>query len=568
MLIASLLGLMMLTAADSLTSIDTHNVDHGGVTASASYVAPGGNRGGGYDAINPRGRRQSGPSTITREDNLLRTGRRTKLSSTSQDLVRNFTLAGWMIRRHLDYVALFDFHSRNANAKHLKADKVVLRDLDAEISRLMKEDSKPEQMDIGGRFGREKMFRIAEMRRTVDGDMGLLKIQSGHLQGIESDLIRNPTDQDLRGASFRGNGKPTEWVEGVKIGTAGKAQSFAIHRRGRGGSSYELQNIVPATNLIHYGHFSRFASDQVRGISPVVAGLNNMRDVYEGIDLSLAKMKVSQLFAFAVFSEALQHTGDIEEEDATEDGEGKKYNVDFGSGPVHLELDPGDRAEFLESKTPSTELQAFCQLVIGIGIKALDIPYSFYDESFTNFFGSRAAWSHYERSCIDKRTDQVTMRDDFTRWKLQTWIKSGRLTLPLGMTIADLEWEWVPRGIPWWDPSKEIRGDKEAISAGFDNPESVCKSRGTGDVYDNIRTTCRVIAATKQIAMEELGDENAFKLDYAVYPDTEKTMSAVEAIQKVYLGVGKVITEDEARQILNDTAGTKLPMGVTFASKQ
>ena len=33
-----------------------------------------------------------------------------------------------------------------------------------------------------------------------------------------------------------------------------------------------------------------------------------------------------------------------------------------------------DRAEFLESKTPSSELQAFTQLVIMVGLKALDIP--------------------------------------------------------------------------------------------------------------------------------------------------------------------------------------------------
>ncbi len=519
MQIVLLLGLMMLSVADSFTQIDTlGSVDRVGSGAVASSSLS--TNGGGYDAVNPRGRRQSGPSTITREDNLLRTGRRTKLQATSQDLVRNFSLAGWMIRRHLDYVALFDFHSRLATAQKVKADKQTLRALDDQITRLMKEDSKPSYCDAGRRFNREKMFRLAEMRRTVDGDMGLLKLEDGSMQGIEGDCIRNPTDANLRDDSFRGNGGPTEWVEGVRVGTAGASQSYAVHRRGRGGRGYALQRIVPAQNLIHYGHFARFASDQVRGVSPVVAGLNNFRDVYEGFDLALAKMKVSQLFAFAVFSQALEHTGDIEEESEGDENDenGKRYNVDFGSGPVHLEMDPGDRAEFLESKTPSTELQAFCELVIGVGLKSLDIPYSFYNESFTNFFGSRAAWQHYERSCIDKRDDQIEMRNNYTRWKLQSWIISGRLLLPFGITIADLDWEWVPRGIPWWDPAKEIAGDKAAISGGFDNPESVCKSRGTGDVYDNIRTTCRVIARTREIAKEELGDENAFVLDYGALP--------------------------------------------------
>jgi capsid protein len=109
---------------------------------------------------------------------------------------------------------------------------------------------------------------------------------------------------------------------------------------------------------------------------------------------------------------------------------------------------------------------------------------------------------------------------------LQTWIKSGRLRFPAGMTIEDCEWEWVPRGVTWWDKAKEIRGDKEAIAAGFDNPESVCKSRGSGDVYENIRTTCRVIAQTRVIAQEELGDPDAFKLDYAVYPEAIQVVEA------------------------------------------
>jgi len=483
---------------------------------SSAYDLVG--RGGGYDAINPRGKRKLGPSTITREDNLLKTGKRTKLQSTSQDLVRNFTLAGWMIRRHLDYVALFDFHSRSATCQELTGRYSLeqLKSLDAQIQRLMKEDSDADKCDVGNRFGREKMFRIAEMHRTVSGDTGLIKLADGRLQGIESDLIRQPSSD---AAGFRGN-KIDEWVDGIKIGVGGVPLAYAVHSRGMGGANYKFQRIIPAANFIHYGHFTRYASDQVKGVSPIVASLNNLRDVYDGFDYALAKMKVSQLFAFAVFSDALDHTGDIEEESESEEGGGgKKYNVDFGSGPVHLELDPGDRAEFLESKTPSTELQAFCQLVIGVAIKSLDIPYSFYDESHTNFFGSRAAWLHYERSCIDKRADQIQMRDNYTRWKLQGWIQSGRLVLPAGMTIEDCEWEWVPRGVTWWDKAKEIKGDKEAIAAGFDNPESVCKSRGSGDVYENIRTTCRVIAQTRKISEEELGDPDAFKLDYAVYPE-------------------------------------------------
>lgn len=515
-MIAAVLGLLMtFTPADSVSSIDTLSL---GSVASVPVV---GFDGGGYDALETKGRRKPPPGRITREDNLLNHGRRTKLTASSQDLVRNFSIAGWMIRRHLDYVSLFDFHSRCATDKGLRKrfDVEVLKQLDDDIETLMRQDSIASRFDVGQRCHREKFFRLAEMRRTVDGDLGIVKVNvgTGQLQGIESDLIRNPTDADLRGEGYQ-DGKENEWVAGVRTGPGGAAKTYAVHRRGRGGAGYTFDRFVPRSNLIHYGYFSRFAGDQTRGVSPITSALNNFRDVYGAFDLALAKMKVSQLFALAIFSNATDAAGAIDLDEEDDEG-GRKYNVDFGAGPVHLELDGADRAEFLESKTPSTEMQSFSHLVIAVGLKALDIPYSFYDESHTNFFGSRAAWLHYERSCVDKRDDQIQMRSNYTLWKLRLAIMQGRLTLPAGLTLADVVTEWVPRGMPWWDPAKEIRGDKEAVGAGFDNPERICKRTGMGDVYDNIRATCRVMAEARKISREELGDEYAFVPDYGVKPE-------------------------------------------------
>lgn len=471
---------------------------------------------GGYDAVNAKGKRRAPAASVVREDTLLRNGSRTRLQTGAQDLARNFAIAGWMIRRHLDYVALFDFHARNESyGRYAGATRQQLEQLDLDIERLMREDARKERCDYAGRFRREKMFRLAEIRRTTDGDVGLLKLADGRLQGIEADCIRNPTERDLVNDGFRGNGTPTEWIDGFRVGVGGRSLAAAIHRRGLGGHAYQLQRIVPMRNLIHFGHFTRFASDQTRGVSPVVSAINPLRDVYEGIDYTLAKMKVEQLFALAFYRDSDDSAGEIgDEEGDGDDSNGTGYSVDFGRGPVLLDLDPGDRAEFLSSNNPSANAQQFHQAVIAIALKSLDIPYSFYDESHTNFFGSRAAWLHYERSCVDKRDDQVEMRDDYTRHKMAVWILQGRLTLPGQMTIDDIVWEWVPRGMPWWDPSKELAGDRLAVISGFDNPEAICKRTGKGDVRDNIRATCRVIADARKISEEILGDPDAFKLDF------------------------------------------------------
>lgn len=548
-------GLLMMNEALSFT-VDTATVGPPIAYRDTAWSSST----GGYDAVNPRGKRRSPPANVVREDALLSQGRRTRLQTGAQDLARNFSIAGWMIRRHLDYVALFDFHARNETYGRFKASKKELHDLDKQIEQLMREDSRPRATDVAGRFSREKMFRLAETRRTTDGDVGLLMLADGRMQGIEADCIRNPTEADLRGSTFRGNGDRTEWVDGFRVAPGGRCLAAAVHRRGQGGHAYELQRIVPMRNMIHFGHFSRFASDQTRGVSPVVSSINPLRDVYEGIDYTLARMKVDQLFAMAVYRDAQESFGEIGEDEPEDEeaGTAARYSVDFGRGPVFLDLDPGDRAEFLSSNNPSANVQTFNQAVIAIALKSLDIPYSFYDEAHTNFFGSRAAWMHYERSCIDKREDQISMRDEYTEFKLFTWIRQGRLVLPAGMTVADVEWEWVPRGMPWWDPSKEIEGDRKAVASGFDNPENICKRTGHGDVRDNIRATCRVMADARKISEEILGDPHAFRLDFGLSSSSSADDAPIlDAVQKL-AGVGKVLTVAEARKLLNEQYGLEL----------
>jgi capsid protein len=170
---------------------------------------------------------------------------------------------------------------------------------------------------------------------------------------------------------------------------------------------------------------------------------------------------------------------------------------------VFLDMEPGDDARMLESATPSTQFQDFSNLMIMVALKALDIPFSFFDESHTNFFGSRGAWLHYERSCHDKRERLQELLRRLTIWRLMLFLLDGDLRLPAGTNISDLQWEWVPVGMPWWDPAKEINGDLLAIGAGLDNPQRITKERGRGDWYDNIDRIAEAIeyARGKQVPL-------------------------------------------------------------------
>ena len=435
-----------------------------------------------YDAIKDTGRRRAIGSRVVREDQHTKGRKRTKLQETAAELSRNLSLAAWMIRRHLDYVARFDFHARTD-----------IPELDDQIETLMRIDSSRNRCDVAARFGREKLFRVAELRRVLDGDTFLIKLRDGRLQGIQADLVKNPGE--LIETTHDG-----ETVDGVQITGTGRAVGYALHAR-TSNTDTEFSRVANAFNVIHYGFFDRYATDQVRGVSPLVSALNPLRDVYENFDYALAKAKVSQLFALAFYRDAETSAGALTPEGDEEEPTG--YQVDFGSGPQLLDLDPGDKAEFLESRTPSAEFQNFTQLVIQVALKALDIPYSFYDESHTNFFGSRAAWLHYDRSCMDKREDQQAMREDYTRFKLATWIRDGRLTLPRGWRVGNVATEWVPRGLPWFDTNKEVNGTINAIRGGLDNPQRACRATGS-DFYDNIDQIARArdYALAKGVPLE------------------------------------------------------------------
>lgn len=399
-----------------------------------------------YDAATDKNRRKAATSTLRSEDRELTETKRKKLVGGARELRRNFAIAAWMIRKHLDFVASFNFQCNSP-------DKAV----NDRVCALMDWYNRAENCDVANRHSLRKKVRLYEAHRVVDGDVAGLKIggiggDRGKIQDIEGDRIRSGPPETLP------NGRKIE--HGVITNDAGKALAYQIHRRvGNGG--YEFERTVPASSVFMHGFYDRF--DQVRGISPIASALNSLRDVYEGFDYALAKAKVSQMFGLKFTRDAAETFDNVTDNTAAGGG----YEVDFGRGPVVLDLDPGDDADFIESRNPSTEFQSFTQAIIMVSLKALDLPYSFYDESFTNFFGSRAALIQYQNSCRDKRADVLDLLRRVTTWRLGMFVDDGILKLPSMMALEDIAFTWTPAGMPWWDPAKEVKGATDAIAAGL-----------------------------------------------------------------------------------------------------
>jgi capsid protein len=428
-----------------------------------------------YDALNPKGRRKSLRMTTAHEDRHLGQEQRRQLIGNMRDLRRNSSLLDWMIRQHINYVCEHRFHSKTG-------DDV----LDDEIDATMQEEFAADRFDELAVHDLDEFIQINEMMAVVDGDCGTLLVDAdgGRVQGIEADRIRNPSNAVSYFASY--GAVPDEtWYNGVHTTPSGRPIEYAIHRRIDGWTWFEFERRVPAANMHLHAYRNRY--DQARGVSPVATAYNQLRDIYEAEDYAMVRSKVASLFAMAITRNADKAAGAIEyERDADGNPIRGTYTVDFGRGPVFLDLDPGDDAKFLDSDNPGGNLQDFWRFVTQIALKSLDLPYGLFDESVANFFGNKTAWLSYDRSCDPKRRRVRRLLNFITAFKYSQLIRSKRITLPAGMTVANKPWLWVPRGMPWWRPLEEVTANLKAIAGGLTTPQRVCVEADQGDFYDNI----------------------------------------------------------------------------------
>jgi capsid protein len=418
----------------------------------------------GYDAIVDKKRRRPPKTTTRSEDNTLGATDRKKLIATTRDLRRNFSVAAFAIRKHLDYTSRFSFQARTGNDE-----------LDKKIEKLMSWYSQKENCDVAARHNLPRLIRLAEQSRTLDGDVFLAKLSSGKLQTIEGDRVRYPDHNAPAGMD------KTKWTHGIRTAPAGKALAYSICRRRDKGGGYDYDKAIPAKYVIAHGYFDRL--DQVRGISPLASAINTYQDIYEATTYALAKAKVAQLFGLVITREAPEALAPItqvtaNDEDDANDAEivDEQYEVDFGSGPTKLEMEPGDDAKIIGENTPSPAFQDFCEVSIAMALKALDIPYSFYDASSSNYYQGRGDLIQYIFSAETKRAEVVEVLNAITKWRLGLFILDGEL--PDDLDLDATPWDWIPAGVPWWNPLQETKADIMAVEAGLNTRTAILRGQG------------------------------------------------------------------------------------------
>lgn len=421
----------------------------------------------GYDAVESTLRRPApSPTSVRDEDAVLTAQKRKQLQAGLLDVQRNFAVAAWAIRKHLDFVSSFRFSSTNGERD------ASLSALDDEIEELIARKSQASYCDWSRRHDLAAHLRMGESLATVLGDHFWLELADGSWQAIESDRIRTPRGE-----------KATNVIHGVRVDSAGRAVEYAVHRR-TAHNDYEFERWVPAEFVVVRGYYDRV--DQLRGISPLSAAMNTLRDLYVGCDLALAKQRLAQLFGFKVKREGEAALGTLTQA-------GSDYTIDLGAGPWMVDLSPGDDIEIMQADVPGDSFRDYAEFMLSLALLALDLPWNFYKVDATNFFGSRAALNLYLKSASNKRIQNQRILHRWTRRQLFVAVRDGELRLPPGMRIGDLRFAWTADGLPWWNPVQEAAGHITAIKAGLDNPQRICAENGTS-VFENIDKIAEVVA--------------------------------------------------------------------------
>ena len=439
----------------------------------------------GYDGASSSSKnRKPKKMKLMTEDKQLRATDRKVLQSTTRDLRRNEVAARWILSKHIDFVVRHNFQPNTGDEA-----------LDDTLRDFYNYCSKKEQFDISGRYDLNTFMRMLESSAVIDGDVYCVRQRGGYLQAIESDRIRQPTFLAERSGVTPSNGEYEsplkDWVQGVKIDVTGRHKSYAVWKRAE--NNYEFERNVSAKKVIGMGFWDRF--DQTRGISPLAAVVDTIMDLNESYDYALAKAKVAQLFALSITREANWGLSD----DGQDDNSDPSRTVSFDKGPQILDLDPGEEAHFLNASTPETATQDFWKDMIGLTLKSLNIPYSFWDESYTNFNGSRTALILYLRSCEKDRERQVAFRNDWFMWRLKVGILKGEIQLPASFEIDPKNWLWVPDGLQYWDTMKEASADVALIENGLRSRTEIRRER-FGDEWADVARKL----AEEQALLEEL----------------------------------------------------------------
>lgn len=297
---------------------------------------------------------------------------------------------------------------------------------------------------------------------------------------------------------------------------------------------------VEADRIIHIAHRKRIG--QSRGVPLLHAVLIRLAEIkdYEESERVAARISAALVMCIKKGSPDQYVVGG---------GGAEKRSFPIAPGIVIDDLLPGEELGMIESNRPNPFLEGFRNgqlraVAAGTRGSASTIMRSYdgtYSAQRQELVEAQLGYDLLQHEFID-----YWCRPVYREW-LRVAIAAGEIVVPADVDPRTL-YGAVYQGpvMPWIDPKKEADAWELLVKAGFADEAEVARARGR-----NPQELKR-----SRIAEIKTNREEGLVFSSDAYHDAKKEgMSPVEAVQKAYLGVGKMITAAEARELVNQHGG-------------
>jgi capsid protein len=466
-----------------------------------------------YEATQTNTKRKNvSASQRPHQDIVFSKQKRKKGERITQDVLENIPLAGWMIRRHLDAVSSF----------YVEVDSAIPKEIRDNIEMLFKWHGKARNFDAARRHSIDEAFRLFELNKVIDGDSMMVKINRqssnryGAIQLVEGSRIARPNDLPGYLNVVDQNGFKKVSDHGLELDEFGGVKSYIVCKYNAHGRQLVYDRRVLARDAIYSGYFNRYS--QTRGESPLMCAVNQLMDIKEGMEYILLKIKLHALFGYAIQKEAVEGIGDglpssaleIEDQDPSyvdENMTDTSREVDISSGPFSVNLMEGEKIQTIESETPPESVKDYTELAIRSALLALDIPFSFFDATGSNFAKVIADRKMYEISAESKRAKNMAAYEQYVDWKLDMWTRNGDISIPYNELRDFVHVRATPT--PWLDKESEIAAEERAIALGLKSIPDLGKERGV-DVYEVLQRQSEFLRRAEELDVPVyIGDPGA-----------------------------------------------------------
>lgn len=317
------------------------------------------------------------------------------------------------------------------------------------------------------------------------------------------------------------NGQKHLIVHGIEFGPDGWPVAYWLHTEHPGASRYRLtpnQSIrVDAADVSHV--FWRERSGQALGVPWFAAVLLKLQDFDKYEDAELVRAQVASMFVAFIRNE---HGEPDVDEDPLSLESGRLQYLDMGETVEFSK--PPDAGGFADFSTITIR-----SIAAGLGLSYEDLSN---DYSLVNFSSARMG-AMVTNILNDQWQGEMVV--GMMCCDLERWAREGAEM----MGIATADATWTAPGRELIDPAREVAATGQKIELGLTSRDAEIRKSGRDpEEVDQERQQSAARAAS-------LG------LSAAAESPSDEARNITEMIQKIYLGVGKVLTEQEARDILN-----------------